>query len=86
MTPHSLTHLLTPLLPPTLLPLPPDEGDEVRVKGSSLPYSRYFSYQTYNIPEFMSQASVRDVDVIASTGPNLFTNLTAAVLQETQGT
>lgn len=29
-----------------------DEGDELRINGS-YPYSRYFSYQTYVVPDFL---------------------------------
>lgn len=54
-----------PQIPLTLLPqtdhLVPfccastGENDVFRIVGESFPYARYMSYQTYDIPGFMSQ-------------------------------
>lgn len=61
-------------------------GEEIKISSSSLPYARYFSFQSYSIPDFVSSASLRDVDIIPSgNGPNCYTNLTAAMAGAKQG-
>lgn len=60
-------------------------GDEIRISSDSLPYARYFSFQTYSIPDFVASASLRDVDIEPENGPNCYANLTAAVNGEKQG-
>ena len=62
-----------------------NKGDEIRISAAALPYARYFSFQTYGIPDFVSAASVRDVDILSLDGPNAYTNLTAAMAGEKQG-
>jgi len=66
-------------------------GDEIKISSSSLPYARYFSFQAYSIPDFVSSASMRDVDILPLPpshphhGPNAYTNLSAAMAGTKQG-
>ena len=72
--------------PPTLAPPPEtDPGDEFKIVADSFAYARYISYQTYELRTLMSRESLRDVDIVPDHGPNLYNNLTAAVLGEKQG-
>jgi hypothetical protein len=61
------------------------EGDEFKIVAESYPYGRYFSYQTYYLPLFMSEGSMRDIDVTPEFGVNAFRDLDAAVRGEKQG-
>ena len=60
-------------------------GDEIKISAPALPYARYFSFQAYSIFDFVSSASLRDVDIIPERGPNVYTNVTAAQRREKQG-
>lgn len=60
-------------------------GPTTRPPDSSLPPSLACRAQTYDIPDFMSQMSVRDVDIVPDFGINAYNNLTAAKLGEKQG-
>ena len=53
--------------------------------AESLPYARKMSYQTYDIYGLASLGILRDIDIITHNGPNVYSNLTAAVLGEKQG-
>jgi hypothetical protein len=61
------------------------EGDEFKIVGESFPYARYFSFQTYELPWFMSQQSVKDVDIVPDFGINAYRDLDAAMRGQKQG-
>lgn len=60
-------------------------GDEFRLRGESLPYARYFSFQTYAISHYKSDGALRDIDVVTDHGPNVYRDLPAAVRGDKQG-
>ena len=73
-----------------------DEGDEVRIRGESLPYARYFSFQTYSLTDLVALDSIRDFDVIVDPpetqikqgfpiGYNAYNNISAAQNQDRLG-
>lgn len=61
------------------------QGDVFRVVGESLPYARYFSFQTTFFAHEHSDGTLRDVDVVPENGPNVYRDLGAAVKGQKQG-
>jgi hypothetical protein len=68
-----------------ITPLYMRQGDEFRVVGESLPYARYFSFQTTFLAHEHSDGTLRDVDVVPENGPNVYRDLDAAVKGQKQG-
>ena len=61
-----------------------NEREEFSLVGESLPYARFFSFQTYTLWG-NSYGLIRDSEIIPLEGPNVFSNLTAAMNGEPQG-
>lgn len=61
-----------------------NEREEFSLQSESLPYVRMFSFETYSLWGSL-QGILRDVEVIPTKGPNVFSNLTAAMNGESQG-
>jgi hypothetical protein len=62
-----------------------EKGDEFRLTSESLPYARYFSFQTYAFSHYKSDGTLRDVDIVPENGPNAYRDLAAAARGEKQG-
>lgn len=62
-----------------------NEGEEYTVESESLPYSRFFSFQTYSLDGKTSYGILRDAEIVSQNGPNLYANISAAAGGEKQG-
>lgn len=62
-----------------------NEKEEYKLESPSLPYARFFSFQTYSVFGLSSHGVLRDVDIIPEKGPNVYVNITAAMAGEKQG-
>ncbi|GAB5033357.1 Hypothetical protein NocV09_01300980 [Nannochloropsis oceanica] len=62
-----------------------NEGEEFKLESESLPYARFFSFQTYSFLGDTSHGIIRDVDIVSRNGPNVYNNITAAMRGEKQG-
>ena len=62
-----------------------NEGEEFKLESESLPYARFFSFQTYSFFGHTSHGIIRDVEIVPRDGPNVYNNVTAAMRGERQG-